>query len=126
MPDDKSDYRGYIFWDWKEGGPSRWIFGPRGGGAYYNVHIPEHTITAIRIGFPLSFTLSDVIQAYGEPNYVVARRVDNIEARETGRTIYDLHFVYMSNGFMLSKEQSYQKPPFNNKRHVHNSDRVRT
>ncbi len=78
----------------------------------YDIHTPEHIVTFILISFPVPFRLSDVIREYGEPGHLVARRRDNIEARETGRLIYDLHFIYLPYGFVLSEEGLHSKPSF--------------
>jgi hypothetical protein len=92
---------GGIDWDWATGGP--------GGSAYFDVQIPEHTIIWAQLGLP-PFALRDVIRAYGEPSHVVARHRENVQAMETGRAIYDLHFVYLSYGFVLSEDNLEVKP----------------
>ncbi len=103
IQDSNRSYSGGIDWDWAAGG--------LGGSAYFNNGKPQQTILWTQLSLP-PFTLAEVIQAYGEPSHIVARRRDNTEARETGRTIYDLHFVYVPYGFFLSENRLSSKPTF--------------
>lgn len=100
--DSGSHYYGSIDWDWTSDG--------QGGGLYFDIRGPLHAVIRIEPRYPTSIWLTDVIQAYGEPSHIVALRRDNVEARETGRDIYDLQLVYFSRGFELDEGTSYSKP----------------
>ncbi len=107
-----SYYDGFIDWDWASNG--------QGGSLYYDMHGPMQTVIRIEPRYPTSFRLTDVIRAYGEPTHIVALRRDNVEARETGRDIYDLQLVYFSLGFELDEGTSYSKPTLRNSQYFAN------
>ena len=52
-----------------------------------------------------SFTIGEVIQAYGEPTYVVAKSV----LQETGGDSYSVDFIYLDKGFLV-RTYKYSKP----------------
>lgn len=52
-----------------------------------------------------SFTIGEVIQAYGEPTYIVALSV----LQETGGDSYSVHFIYLDKGFIVQTYE-YSKP----------------
>ena len=72
--------------------------GKEGGEAYYGSKSSNTVITSIRPIFDTSYKLKDIIQLYGEPEYVVATYSRGVE---TAAHFYDLSFSYVTKGFTL-------------------------
>ncbi len=70
--------------------------GREGGVASFHVQKPSSPIYYLHPYLPASFSLGDVIQAYGEPSHIIAKVFyveDNVS--------YDLRILYRSQGFIL-------------------------
>jgi hypothetical protein len=83
---------GMVGWKWVATGGD-------GGGALFDSQIPSSTIYLVCPDLPASFSLHDVIQAYGEPSHVLAR---SYHGPDIGSGIFhDLSIIYLSQGILL-------------------------
>ncbi len=81
----------YVLWDWINANP--------GGQAYYDPKSSNKVINSIRPNYATELlTLSDVIEAFGEPEYIIATYS---RGAETTAHFYDLYFSYVTKGFSL-------------------------
>ena len=85
------DGESYVLWDWINAEP--------GGQAYYDPKSSNKIIDNVRPNYVKKLLkLSDVIQAFGEPEYVIATYS---RGAETTAHFYELYFSYVSKGFSL-------------------------
>ncbi len=83
---------GVVIWSWvgKEG--------REGGQAIFHAQEPSSPIYYLHPYLPASFSLGDVIQAYGEPSHIIAKAFPRPDSEGFD---YDLRILYRSHGFIL-------------------------
>ena len=72
--------------------------GQEGGVASFHAQKPSSPIYYLHPYLPASFSLGDVIQAYGEPSHIIAKAFPRPDSEGFD---YDLRILYRSQGFIL-------------------------
>ncbi len=90
---------GQIVWRWTDGQP--------GGIARFHAQTSEQIIYEMSPDFPKRVQLQDIIEAYGEPQYVVASALRNPD----NSIAYDLRIVYLTRGILLIKDANSPSTP---------------
>ena len=86
----------------------RWTNGYQGGEAWYPAQTSTQTIYAIAPSYGITYRLSEIIQAYGEPSHVLAIRTG---AGDTTKFSYYLWVIYLSQGFALGASGPIKPDP---------------
>lgn len=88
-----------ISWVWAEGGG--------GGEVYYPVGSIKAPVYSIRVSYPSDYQLKEIINKFGEPDYVFARRY----LGDGAGYVYGVEFIYTLKGFLIeSSDKPSQKP----------------
>jgi hypothetical protein len=93
---------GLVVWSWV--GTEK----EQGGQALFHAQTPSSPIYVVEPYLPVSFTLGEVIQAYGEPSHVVARAW--VLPGSSDVAAYELSILYLSQGFILTLGDERMKP----------------